>query len=245
MPLEPDKNNPFNNNRLVKFLRNKLLRVSQGKVLNDPYEFYPFGLDHLIISSLAPKNTQVTIEQLADGQQAFTGVLSFTSSKKNIPMWSHYADDHNGFVIEFDSENKFFKKIKPVNYTKNRPQSKETLSITDENSFFNKSIQWKYEKEWRIIESLYNCDYYIDSEKKIFEPNPKRVDNFPWKSPDMYFKEVPSESIVSITFGSRVKEEDISIIKLIITETHNLNHIKLYTTSLNTDNYELSFNKRQ
>src|SRR5712691_10080500 len=41
---------------------------------------------------------------LLPGLSAQIGILSLAERPDNIPMWSHYAGNHTGFVIEFDEE---------------------------------------------------------------------------------------------------------------------------------------------
>lgn len=42
---------------------------------------------------------------LLDGLGTNLGNLSLTEKPDNLLMWSHYAQQHMGFVIEFDSSN--------------------------------------------------------------------------------------------------------------------------------------------
>ena len=100
----------------------------------------------------------------------FFGVSCFSTSKSEILMWSHYADKHRGFVIEYDLRSFITRHpitpfITPVVYSKNRTISeiflkndivKDTLSsemIGEDiiKGLITKSKIWSYEKEWRII----------------------------------------------------------------------------------------------
>lgn len=82
------------------------------------------------------------------------GVYCLSAKNDDILMWSHYADGHKGFCLEFedDSPNSFLNRAKKVTY------QKELLVL---NSFdeswvrkllATKSDRWSYEEEWRIIE---------------------------------------------------------------------------------------------
>ena len=84
-------------------------------------------------------------------------VACFTENSESLLMWSHYANCHEGFCIEYgfkDSNER--KKLLPVLYSESR--HKIPLQRLLENrvaqylSITSKSDEWKYEKEWRIID---------------------------------------------------------------------------------------------
>lgn len=83
---------------------------------------------------------------------------------KNKLMWSHYADSHTGFCIEYDFNNIKWENLLvyplPVLYSKERPlipyyiwggkdieKAKKELMI----GLLTKDIVWSYENEWRFI----------------------------------------------------------------------------------------------
>lgn len=81
-------------------------------------------------------------------------------------MWSHYADCHKGFCIEYDfskKEESFSKLVVPVVYSPNRPLLpwKAVIDNSEQNIketvgdlmkvFLTKDKIWEYENEWRII----------------------------------------------------------------------------------------------
>ncbi|WP_296883471.1 DUF2971 domain-containing protein [uncultured Methanobrevibacter sp.] len=83
-------------------------------------------------------------------------ISCFSETSKSILMWSHYANEHQGFCIGYDSlemEEKTRKKIYPVFYHEEFfPNIKTENEL--ENKQFNSLIKykdWKYEKEWRLI----------------------------------------------------------------------------------------------
>ena len=94
-------------------------------------------------------------------------VCSFSGTQYSIIMWSHYADQHQGFCIEYDteslpSENLFMRMLYPVIYSgKLFDGTKYYLAAIRNQSKFNilfpalaalhKSPEWSYEKEWRLI----------------------------------------------------------------------------------------------
>lgn len=76
-------------------------------------------------------------------------------------MWSHYADNHRGVCIEFDSESDVFMFASPVRYTEELPvivrpddSSEEMLN----KAFFTKAKCWEYEQEWRVFKRNLSVD---------------------------------------------------------------------------------------
>jgi hypothetical protein len=80
-------------------------------------------------------------------------------------MWSHYANYHKGFCIEFNykkledalilfnRENNVITYMSRVIYKKNYPRLSGYNNEDMVDSLFIKSSNWKYEKEWRVIYS--------------------------------------------------------------------------------------------
>ena len=90
------------------------------------------------------------------------GILCLTENPDSLLMWAHYANNHNGFVIQFDETHEFFAptayesqslQLTKVEYSAQRP----ILSYSSINSlsvYYRKSPEWAYEFEWRIIKPL-------------------------------------------------------------------------------------------
>lgn len=90
-------------------------------------------------------------------------VSCFTSGKninKSL-MWSHYANCHKGFCIGYDKEQLLNCDdiFMPVFYKTevDRPIWLHFLELMSKNEFqlitaYTKSIEWKYEDEWRLLE---------------------------------------------------------------------------------------------
>ncbi len=102
------------------FFENFYIRCSQRSVLNDPFEMEP-GLESLI-KNFTNRCSGSTYEQTEGllrkgrleyiiekrGAVADVGVMCFSKTKNNIPMWGHYADNSRGMVIGFDQNHDFF-----------------------------------------------------------------------------------------------------------------------------------------
>lgn len=100
------------------------------------------------------------------------GVTCFSSDPKSSPMWHHYADQHKGICIEWelpedrsvfslpDNAKKCAAIWRKVEYAEERPISRIfDDQVTPDSplylSLLTKSIDWKYEKEYRLIVANY------------------------------------------------------------------------------------------
>lgn len=80
-------------------------------------------------------------------------IASFTTKKENLLFWSHYADSHKGFCVEYDST------VLPISYAykvKYDDKYPEAVYPPLHNAVafrpaLVKSKAWKYEEEYRII----------------------------------------------------------------------------------------------
>lgn len=101
------------------------------------------------------------IELLKLKFQNYIRIGCFSATNHSIQMWSHYADNHKGFCIEYDLQ-KINKNIKenllPVIYQKNRYEASMCLATHNYNIAYNpalyKANEWSYESEWRIFSTI-------------------------------------------------------------------------------------------
>ena len=101
------------------------------------------------------------------------GVACFAERVDNLLLWSHYADKHRGFCLEFDTEYEPFRlssKIFPVKYSDKTPIFNPFGILFDKDSkqfikaIRTKSCHWAYEEEWRIFHKKGNHEYGIEPE---------------------------------------------------------------------------------
>jgi len=83
------------------------------------------------------------------------GVYSLSEKNNDILMWSHYADHHKGFCIEYeraDSKYNFLSHFmcRPVGYENNYPNLNRVLDVWGIN-LYTKAVEWEYEAEWRLV----------------------------------------------------------------------------------------------
>jgi Protein of unknown function (DUF2971) len=88
------------------------------------------------------------IQDLADD----LGILSLSAARDNILMWSHYANSHQGFCLEFDTSIPPFDKALEVHYKRDRyTYDFSNVHANAKELLRTKYSDWRYEKEWRII----------------------------------------------------------------------------------------------
>lgn len=107
------------------------------------------------------------ISRFSSGLRTGIYVTCFSESKDSILMWSHYADYHRGFCIEYDfssldSSDHRTQLLYPVIYTDSLFDATEYLRPVFEGgdtynnlmatyAAITKSTDWSYEKEWRYV----------------------------------------------------------------------------------------------
>jgi hypothetical protein len=98
------------------------------------------------------------------------GLLCLTESCDNRLMWSHYAREHSGMVLEFDASHPFFNpsddpesvagRLRKVAYSAERPAFPVFVREDEDycRIFFVKDDKWSYEAEWRVVRLLDEAD---------------------------------------------------------------------------------------
>lgn len=154
-----------------------------------------------------------------------TGVICLNHNPLNILMWSHYANFHQGFMIEY----KFSKQVPelykdfisyPVEYTNEYPIIDEHRTHTVEDigkRFFTKSLEWSYEKEFRIVRME------LKKQNRL--------------------QEYPKSLIASVIAGLKVSESDYDKLRETLNKFNksgNHTEIKLYRCHRVNTKYEIT-----
>ncbi len=114
-------------------------------------------------------------------------IACFVQSPYSMLMWSHYANNHEGFCIEYeipaysDEHSDIFNNLYPVIYTDTRTnlvdlclnwQARGEMNLDQLWGFYkyallSKSLDWKYQQEWRLIsydhflsDDTYHCKFF-------------------------------------------------------------------------------------
>lgn len=149
---------------------------------------------------------------------------------QNHLMWSHYADEHRGFCVEYSFHNEDFRtddfsnltasRLFRINYHDNTKQGPINFISVDKPltatvAFLTKSIEWSYENEVRLLQ---------------YKPNGGVLRE--------QYRLSPNSDVKAIYFGCRCPKEDIQVITNLFQDTG----IKFYQMEINfSDVYKLKY----
>ncbi|WP_223449386.1 MULTISPECIES: DUF2971 domain-containing protein [unclassified Pseudomonas] len=119
------------------------------------------------------------------------GIFCLSKNNDSLLMWSHYAEQYAGAVVEFETDHKFFEGLIEVEYASARPKKDISYYLSAGGhipiaELCVKSDAWAYESEYRIARSLKACERA--GENKGF---------------GVYIQKVPMECIKSVCLGER------------------------------------------
>lgn len=188
----------YNSNNIEEYLRNGI-----GE-LNSHTQIEINSLIENIMESKFQFYENSPIEKDLDN----TGILSLASSWNNILLWSHYAMQHQGICVGFNSKKDVFMSAQEVSYSDDfpiiiRPDDSSVTML--EKTFLRKSLCWKYEEEWRVLKPKWTNEEKED----FFERNRSgRANRFmrSFDGPKIY--KFDKKSIIEITLGMSISEED-------------------------------------
>ena len=128
------------------------------------------------------------------------GVVSFTEDYNNLLMWSHYADEHKGMVIEFSKETSWLK------YTKSEKPE-------DYRCFGNRLFDYHRELPERVVyrANRPNFEFPIDvvhdlGESKIF-------DGYFFCKGDNWIYEKEHRSVLPLEFSDKILTPYTKVVK--------------------------------
>lgn len=145
-------------NRALQCLEENTLYCVKAALLNDPYEcavcLSGEDFDFLQEQDINRRFSEVNSERLY--------ICSLSEVGDSPLMWSHYADEHRGFCIEYnlrEVETMFCRQfLYPVVYQSTPPDLSPYFRHLDDYNFLTrkyyamvKGCEWEYEKEWRLI----------------------------------------------------------------------------------------------
>lgn len=193
------------------------IRFTQPSAFNDPFELLPevvvpndaterqlsFSFDVRAPRRQPPPGA---LDEVPDGSQSSDaisrdivqqlnsriGILCLSRVNDSLLMWSHYADQYAGAVIEFDGSHDFFDGQIDIEYRRLRPMRDvgayvsppEPIPVAE---LCAKSEQWKYEQEVRVIRCLADCEDRGSGPRGF----------------TVYTQQLPPVCIKSVTFGER------------------------------------------
>jgi len=156
------------------------------------------------------------------------GVLSLSEVATSPLMWSHYADGGRGFLIEFDPQHPWFwakrddrdsfRHLRRVKYEERVPAY--FLNLPDDIALYSKSVEWSYEKEWRIIRNF--------NEATVIQGK----DGY---DTDVLLFSVPPSCIKSVLIGYKASKDSVDEVKSIAAKSSDLSHISFSRAVLQDD----------
>lgn len=107
-----------------------------------------------------------TMNQIRKDLFSKIGVTCFSKNNLNLLMWSHYADSHQGFCLEFDPETEPFSQSFDVIYRSEIPSVVSDLLLDEKDNTESikkllsyKSSDWEHEEEIRLFHRESNKVY--------------------------------------------------------------------------------------
>ena len=157
-----------------------------------------------------------TRQLLAEQVSTRFGIVSFAANPRDPLMWSHYTVDGSGFAIGYDAAE--LRKIsgsdellRPVDYQVRPPFILGPIVLASPESnlpilLCQKSNQWSYENEWRLIIEL-NRTIGTGSRDQHGQP--------------INLVRIPNEAVVSVHYTERTPSEAVEAIRDRLADENN------------------------
>lgn len=169
---------------------------------------------------------------LNEASQKF-GVFCVSKVATSICMWSHYGNEHTGIAVGLNMRNigKAYGPFDRVKYRKSRHAINQWIDrkspqwfndILD--TFFTKSKDWSYEREFRRIFQLKElmCSP-IDKDGKRH-----------------YFYDIRGADLLEVIFGCRINSTyEMQVRKALLRRPETFGHVKLYRCKRHGTRFEL------
>lgn len=234
-----------NEDHLKSYILDSHMYMSDRSELNDPFdiksriEFVGGGINRQAYLNHLKNQTEMThtkkkevetrlssakkIEKMIrlklQNEISKTGVHSLTKNPRDLLMWAHYADKHQGVCLIFNTcrDVDTFVAALPVNYSKSYPIIQYHIGIGPElvkKSFLTKSNDWEYESERRIFDQGCAKKYLA------FHPN----------------------ALFGIVLGAKISEPNKSMIQSLISKrvSKGLSELKVFQARCSDSEYKLN-----
>ncbi|MEN9702141.1 MAG: hypothetical protein RIR55_1483 [Bacteroidota bacterium] len=148
---------PINKYTLTNLVKSKNW-VADPMDFNDPFEFRMTDISYLDSKGELSYLDESGMKARCHYEQNINkiGVISYSSIENNTLMFSHYADQHKGFCLEFDVPKENLIGMKKIRYqdnfkTINYPLDRDLLKRELITICTTKSKVWEYEQEYRQL----------------------------------------------------------------------------------------------
>lgn len=120
-------------------------------------EFLNGGVDHVI--DQAKEFAAKWQKELPKLISQHFGILCLSETNDSHVMWAHYASDHRGFVVEIGTGADEFLKLGQLRKVEYLPHCPVYDPVVGAMGFWRQKLDhWAYEREWRIVRELKNCE---------------------------------------------------------------------------------------
>lgn len=157
-------------------------------------------------------------------------VFSLSENQNNLLMWAHYAADHSGFAIGFDTEHSYFHSagsnpgnagyLHRVVYSEERP-SGVLGSLSVKKAYLAKSPEWAYEREWRVLQRAKNASEVLAHNIHLFA--------------------FPETAVVEVILGARSTETTKAEVSSILSDKAAWGHVALMQATVDERHYRLNY----
>lgn len=223
-------NNIFNSDDWVKRLFRYVINNIAEESDHDE-EFVSKALNQCMMSGYEALN-----ETCNKMSSRMNRIACFTTEYANLPMWAHYANQHSGICIEYNTQHiqspLILNRLFPVIYTtKIKDMIKFMIdNMNDDMAMFHfldymaaqKLTDWQYEKEWRLILNLGHLYFSLED-----------VPQDKMERGQLYHFAIPSKVIL----GCRISENNEREIKKVC-DLKDIPVVKMEATS-----YGLKYNE--
>jgi len=171
-------------------------------------------------------NLKEWILDVADG---IMGVFSTSKIENGLLMWAHYSQQHEGMMLQIDSEYLKGRGPYPIRYDSVRPASdfslyKDSQILSQEvlRLMTTKSLDWQYEKELRFFISPKECRIETTCDGRQF--NMLKID---------------PKSVRKLVLGIKTSRDSENAVKAIIRTEEN-HHIELFRAQIDESDYKIA-----
>lgn len=154
----------------------EVAEASRVLLSNEGSAFFDQSISKAIVEvgrgvDLAFANMDLGADEILQEMMGQFGVFCVSEIPDNHQMWAHYASSGRGFVAEFDSEHPFFR---PQDATRNLLRkvryADEIISEFWQNPLYLFQVKergWSFEREWRVLKNLSDCDAATGTERDV------------------------------------------------------------------------------
>ena len=216
----------------IRFLKDNTIKYSSCDEFNDPFEgtfcligdiskkersefikrFVPTFQKDKLLGTIPYDTLKALMTKVIKESVRCVGIFCMAEKNDNLLMWAHYAHEHEGVCLKFDllKDTKAFSSLHKVVYTTDYLNFNFVTDYFRVNDILvHKSVDWMYEKEYRIL-----------------------------KLNGVGLGRVNPEALVEIDFGCRMSKENKQVIKSLISSNPNYS-IQFKQAAMHSNDYNI------